>query len=293
MKKGKVLKVGLPKGSLEEATYKLFAKAGFNIRAKSRSYYPTVDDPELSLILLRPQEMARYVEDGVVDVALTGYDWIVENGARVVEILDLTYAKQTRSTVKWVLAVKEGSKIKSVKDLEGKKIATELVNVTKKYLKRNGVDADVEFSWGATEVKPPLLADAIVEVTETGSSLRANNLKVIDVVLESSTKFIANKESIKDPWKKEKIDIIAMLLNGAIKAEGKVGLKMNVSESNLGKILAVLPSLKRPTVSSLSEEGWCSVETIIDENVVRMIIPELKKNGASGIIEYPLNKVID
>lgn len=291
--KTKKLKVGLPKGSLEEATYRLFCKAGFNITARSRSYYPTVDDPELDLILLRPQEMARYVEDGVVDVALTGYDWIVENGAKVVEILDLTYAKQTRSTVKWVLAVKNDSKFKSIKDLRGKKIATELVNVTKKYLKKHKVQAEVEFSWGATEVKPPLLADAIVEVTETGSSLRANNLRVIDIVLESSTKFIANKESIKNPWKKEKIANIALLLNGAIQAEAKVGLKMNVALDNVGKILAVLPALKRPTISSLSEEGWVSVETIIDESVVRMIIPELKKAGASGIIEYPLNKVID
>jgi ATP phosphoribosyltransferase len=291
--KTKKLKVGLPKGSLEEATYKLFAKAGFNIQSRSRSYYPTVDDVDLDLILLRPQEMARYVQDGVVDVALTGYDWIVENGAKVVEILDLTYSKQTRQPVRWVLCVKNDSKFTKVTDLQGKRIATELVNVTKKYLKKHKVTAEVEFSWGATEVKPPLLADAIVEVTETGSSLRANNLRIIDVVLESSTKLIANKESLKDAWKKEKIDIIAMLLNGAIQADAKVGLKMNVAESDIGKILAVLPALKRPTISSLSEEGWMSVETIIDESIVRTIIPELKKAGASGIIEYPLNKVID
>ncbi len=291
--KKQILKIGLPKGSLEEATYRLFAKAGFKIKARSRSYYPTIDDEQISLILLRPQEMARYVEDGVVDVALTGYDWIVENGAKVEEILDLTYSKQTRGGVKWVLAVKEGSSIKSVEDLQGKKVATELVNVTKKYLKKNNVTAEVEFSWGATEVKPPLLADAIVDVTETGSSLRANNLKVLDVVLESSTKLIANKDSIKDSWKKEKIDRVALLLNGAIEAEGKVGLKLNVAEDNLGKILAVLPSLKRPTVASLSEQGWCSVETILDECVVREIIPDLKAAGGSGIIEYPLNKVID
>jgi len=290
--KTKKLKVGLPKGSLEEATYKLFRKAGFNIQARSRSYYPTVDDVELDLILLRPQEMARYVEDGVVDVALTGYDWIVENGAKVVEILDLTYSKQTRQSVKWVLCVKNDSKFKKVSDLNGKRIATELVNVTKKYLKKNKITAEVEFSWGATEVKPPLLADAIVEVTETGSSLRANNLRIIDIVLESSTKLIANKDSVKNKWKKDKIDTIALLLNGAIQAEGKVGLKMNVSEDDLGKILATLPALKRPTISSLSEDGWLSVETIIDESVVRTIIPELKKVGASGIIEYPLNKVI-
>lgn len=287
------LKLGLPKGSLEEATYGLFAKAGFKIKARSRSYYPTINDDEIEAVLLRPQEMARYVEQGIVDAALTGFDWIVENNAKVVEILDLSYSKVTRGGVKWVLAVKNDSKFKSVKDLEGKIIATELVNVTKKYLKKHKVKADVEFSWGATEVKPPVLADAIVEVTETGSSLRANNLKIIDVVLESTTKFIANKQSIKDHWKKEKIDTIALLLNGAIQAEAKVGLKMNVHEDDLDNVLAILPAMKRPTIAPLSEEGWFDVETIIDENVVRTFIPALKKAGATGIIEYPLNKVIE
>jgi len=290
--KAKKLVLGLPKGSLEEATYRLFEKAGFRITSHSRSYYPTIDDDEIEVILFRPQEMACYVEDGVVDAALTGYDWIVENNSKVVEILDLTYAKQSRRTVKWVLAVKDNSKIKSVKDLRGKKIATELVNVTKRYLRKNKVNATVEFSWGATEVKPPTLADAIVEVTETGSSLRANNLRIVDVVLESSTKFITNKQSIKDPWKREKIDNIALLLNGAIQAEDKVGLKMNVEKKDLKKILAILPALKQPTLSELGEGAGYDVETIIDESVVRQLIPDLKKAGASGIVEYPLNKVI-
>lgn len=288
----KKLRLGLPKGSLEESTYSLFKKAGFKINARSRSYYPYCDDPELEITLFRPQEMPRYIEDGVIDAGLTGYDWIVENGSDVKEILDLIYAKQTKQKVRWVLCVKEGSKFKSVKDLEGKKIATELVQVTKKYLKKNGVKAEVEFSWGATEVKPPDLADAIVEVTETGSSLRANNLKIIDTVLESSTKLIANKESYKDPWKKSKIDNLAMLLEGAIIAEDKVGLKMNVAGKNLQKILAILPALQRPTISQLSEEGWVDVDTVIDENLAKTLIPQLKEAGASGIIEYPLNKVI-
>ena len=290
--KTKKLQLGLPKGSLEEATYRLFEKAGFKITARSRSYYPIINDDEIDVILLRPQEMPRYVEDGIVDAGLTGYDWIVESGARVEEILDLTYAKQTRQPVRWVLAVKEGSQFKSVKDLQDKKIATELVNVTKKYLRKNKVTADVEFSWGATEVKPPTLADAIVEVTETGSSLRANNLRVIDTVLESSTKFIAHKQSLKNPWKKEKIENIALLLNGAIQAEGKVGLKMNVRKEKLRAILDILPALQKPTVSQLSDHDWLDVDTIIDEIEVRKIIPALKKAGASGIVEYPLNKVI-
>jgi len=291
--KEKKLTLGLPKGSLEDATYRLLGKAGFAIIARSRSYYPIINDEEIACILLRPQEMSRYVEDGIVDAGLTGYDWIIENNSKVEEILDLTYAKQTRKKVTWVLAVKNDSKFKSVKDLQGKKIATELVNVTKKYLRKHNVTADVEFSWGATEVKPPVLADAIVEVTETGSSLRANNLRIIDVVLESSTKFIANKKSYIDSWKKEKIDTIALLLNGAIQAEDKVGLKMNVREKDLDAILTLLPALKKPTIAPLSAKGWYDVETIIDEDIVRKLIPALKKAGASGIIEYPLNKVID
>ncbi len=286
------LKIALPKGSLEEATYQLFKKAGFNIAVGARSYYPTVDDPELEIVLFRPQEMPRYIEDGVVDCGLTGYDWVVENEADVQEIAELKYSKATSRPVRWVLAVHNDSKFKSVQDLKGKKIATELVNVTKRYLESKKVKAEVEFSWGATEVKPPNLADAIVEATETGSSLRANNLRIIDTVLTSTTRLIANKKSLKDPAKKAKIDRIVLLLQGAINAQDKVGLKMNVSKSNLNKILRLLPALKKPTISSLSSDGWYDVDTIIDEAVVRELIPDLRKAGAEGIIEYPLNKVI-
>ena len=286
------LKLALPKGSLEEATYQLFRKAGFAVVTTSRSYYPAVDDDELELVLYRPQEMPRYIEDGVVDCGLTGLDWVLENEAKVEEIAELTYSKQTARPVKWVLAVHEESKFKSVTDLKGKKIATELVQVTKNYLKKHKVTADVEFSWGATEVKPPVLADAIVEATETGSSLKANRLRVIDTVLVSTTRFIANKKSYQDAWKKQKIDNVVLLLKGAIAAQQKVGLKMNVSKKDLKKVIAILPALKQPTVSSLSSDGWHDVETIIDEKVVRELIPALKKAGASGIVEYPLNKVI-
>ncbi|MBN1688863.1 MAG: ATP phosphoribosyltransferase [Candidatus Omnitrophica bacterium] len=286
------LKIALPKGSLEEATYQLFRKAGFTLSVSNRSYYPTVDDPEIEVTLFRPQEMPRYIEDGVVDCGLTGYDWIVENGSRVEELCDLQYSKRTNNPVQWVLAVHENSPFQKVKDLQGKKIATELVNVTKKFLNKRKVDAEVEFSWGATEVKPPQLADAIVEATETGSSLRANHLRVIDTVLTSVTKFIANRKSYKDPWKRKKMESIVMLLKGAIRAQNKVGLKMNVSKKDLKNILGLLPAMKKPTISSLSEKGWFDVETIIDEAVVRELIPALKKAGASGIIEYPLNKVI-
>ncbi len=286
------LKLALPKGSLEEATYQLFRKAGFAVVTTSRSYYPAVDDEELDLVLYRPQEMPRYVEDGVVDCGLTGLDWVLENGSDVKEIAELHYSKQTARPIKWVLAVHEESKFKSASDLRGKKIATELVNVTKNYLKKHKVDAEVEFSWGATEVKPPVLADAIVEATETGSSLRANRLRIIDTVLVSTTRFIANKKSYENEWKRRKIDNIVMLLQGAIAAQQKVGLKMNVEKKNLKKVLSILPALKKPTISSLSDDGWYDVETIIDEPIVRQLIPELKKAGASGIIEYPLNKVI-
>jgi len=289
----KILKLGLPKGSLEKSTYKLFEKAGFRITAPSRSYYPTVDDDELEIILFRPQEMSRYVEDGIIDAGLTGYDWILENSSKVETITELTYSKQTNRPVRWVLAVSNDSKIKSVKQLQGKKVVTELVNATKKYLAKNKVKAEVEFSWGATEAKPPKLADAIVEATETGSSLRANNLRIIDTILTSCTQFIANKQSYKDKWKREKLDNIAMLLEGAMAAESKVGLKMNAPEKGLKKVLALLPALKTPTVAPLSVKGWVSVETVIEEAVVRNLIPQLKKVGASGIIEYPLNKVID
>ncbi len=286
------LKIALPKGSLEEATYQLFKKAGFNIVVGARSYYPTVDDSELEIVLYRPQEMPRYVEDGVVDCGLTGYDWVVENEADVEEIAELKYSKATSRPVRWVLAVHNDSKFKSVNDLKGKKVATELVNVTKRYLERKKVKADVEFSWGATEVKPPKLADAIVEATETGSSLRANNLRILDTVLVSTTRLIANKKSLKDSAKRGKIDRILLLLQGAINAQDKVGLKMNVSKTNLKKILKLLPALKQPTISSLSSDGWYDVDTIIDETIVRELIPDLRKAGAEGIIEYPLNKVI-
>lgn len=286
------LKIALPKGSLEEATYSLFKKAGFSVSTGSRSYFPSIDDPELEVILFRPQEMSRYIEDGVVDCGLTGHDWILENESDVTELCELQYSKRTRNPVRWVLCVHNDSPFKSVKDLEGKKISTELVNATKNYLKKNNVKAEVEFSWGATEVKPPRLVDAIVEATETGSSLRANNLKIIDTILTSVPKFISNKDSYKNEWKRRKMDNIVMLLQGAIRAQEKVGLKMNVDKKDLSKILAILPALKKPTVSNLAEDGWCDVDTIIDESVVREIIPALKAAGASGIIEYPLNKVI-
>ncbi len=286
------LKIALPKGSLEEATYQLFQKAGFNITVSARSYFPAIDDEEIEVILLRPQEMSRYIEDGVVDCGLTGHDWILENESNVQELCQLQYSKRTRNSVRWVLAVHESSSFKSIKDLEGKKIVTELVNVTRQYLKKNKVNAEVEFSWGATEVKPPRLADAIVEATETGSSLRANHLRVIDTLITSVPKFIANHKSYKETWKRRKMENIVMLLEGAIRAQGKVGLKMNVAKKDLPGILKILPALKNPTVSTLSKEGWYDVDTIIDEAIVRELIPALKNAGASGIIEYPLNKVI-
>ena len=292
MNKTNKLKIALPKGSLEEATFRLFNKAGFKIAVSSRSYFPAVDDVELEVILFRPQEMPRYIEDGVVDCGLTGYDWICENKSKVEELCELQYSKRTKNPVRWVLCVHNDSPYKKIQDLEGKKIATELVEVTREYLKKHKVQAEVEFSWGATEVKPPRLADAIVEATETGSSLRATNLRIIDTLLTSVPKFIANKDSYKDAWKRRKMENLVMLLEGAIRAEEKVGLKMNVEKKNLKTILSILPALKKPTVSTLSEEGWYDVDTIIDESVVRMMIPELKKAGAQGIIEYPLNKVI-
>ena len=286
------LKIALPKGSLEEATYNLFKRAGFKINVSSRYYIPSIDDPEIEVVLFRPQEMSRYVEEGIVDCGLTGHDWIVENDSDVVELCELQYSKRTSNPVRWVLAVHESSSFKSVKDLNGKKVVTELVGVTKRYLKKNKVNAEVEFSWGATEAKPPRLADAIVEATETGSSLRANKLKIIDTVIVSIPKFIANKQSVKDSWKKHKIDNLIMLLEGAMRAQEKVGLKMNVEKKNLQKILNLLPAMKKPTIANLTDKNWLDVETIIDESVVRELIPALKKAGASGIIEYPLNKVI-
>jgi len=292
--KNKLLKLGLPKGSLQEATFKMFRKAGFNVTLSSeRSYFPSVDDPEIDLVLLRAQEMSRYVQDGALDCGITGNDWILENKSEVTRITDLVYAKQSLNKVRWVLAVPEGSRIKSIKGLKGKRIATELVSVTKDYFKKNKIKVAVEFSWGATEVKVNAgLIDAVVELTETGRSLKANKLLELATICESTTQFIANINAYKDSWKKTKMEQIALLLKGAIAAEEKVGLKMNVKKNDLKKVLAILPALKRPTISGLSTEGWFAVETVIDEKVVRTLIPELKKAGASGIIEYPLNKVI-
>ncbi len=289
----KVLKLGLPKGSLQDSTLELFANAGFKFSVQSRSYFPSIDDDELEAILIRAQEMARYVAQGAFDAGLTGRDWIIETDADVVEVADLVYSKASMRPVRWVLAVPENSPIKSVKDLEGKHIATEVVNITKKYLAKNGVNASVEFSWGATEVKPPELADAIVEVTETGSSLRANKLRIVETVLESNTKLIANRASWEDPWKREKIESMALLLQGAINAQGKVGLKMNAPKSSLDKIMSVIPALRLPTVSDLADNAWVALEVIVAEKTVRKLIPELKRAGAEGIFEYNINKLID
>jgi ATP phosphoribosyltransferase len=286
------LKLGIPKGSLENATIDLFRRAGFAITTSSRSYFPAIDDPTIECMLIRAQEMARYVEDGILDAGLTGRDWIQENEADVIAVADLVYAKQSFGKVRWVLAVPEASPFRRVEDLEGKVIATELVATTKRYLAQHGVKAKVEFSWGATEVKPPVLADAIVEVTETGSSLRANKLTIIDTVLESNTQLIANKASWEDPEKRQKLADIRMLLEGAINALGKVGLMLNVHKDNLPGVLAVLPALKRPTISHLSDDDWLAVNTILDETTVRDIIPRLKAAGGEGIVEYPLNKIV-
>ncbi len=287
-----ILKIGIPKGSLENATIDLFRRAGYTITTSSRSYFPAIDDPEIECMLIRAQEMARYVEDGILDAGLTGRDWVEESEASVVAVADLVYAKQSFGKVRWVLAVPEASAFKSVKDLEGKIIATELVATTRRYLTANGVKAKVEFSWGATEVKPPVLADAIVEVTETGSSLRANKLKIIDTVLESNTQLIANRESWADEWKQRKLLDMKMLLDGAISALGKVGLMLNVHRDKLRAVLDVLPALKRPTISNLSDDEWLAVNTILDESAVRDIIPRLKEAGGQGIVEYPLNKIV-
>jgi ATP phosphoribosyltransferase len=289
---GKLLKIGLPKGSLQESTFKLFAKAGYRISATSRSYFPAINDPEMKAMLVRAQEMSRYVEDGVMDVGITGRDWVRENGSKVEEVAELVYAKQGLKPVRWVLAVPADSPIKGPKDLQGKRIATELVNVTKEYLKRNRVTAHVEFSWGATEAKPPELADAIIEVTETGSSLKANNLVILETVMESSTVVVVNRAAWKDPWKRKKVENLCLLLKGALAAEEKVGLKMNVPKKKLAAVLKELPSMNSPTVAELSDKGWVDVDTIVDEKVVREMIPRLKDAGAQGIVEYPLNKVI-
>ncbi len=286
------LKLGLPKGSLQESTFKLFGKAGYRVQVNSRSYYPTVDDPNIDCTLVRAQEMARYVDNGIFDVGLTGKVWILEQNADVVEVAELRYAKGGLTPVRWVVAVPEESKIRSIKDLKGKRIATELVGYTKRYLKSKGVTAEVEFSWGATEVKPPRLADAIVELTETGSSLRANKLRIVEVMLESTTRLIANKKAWGDPWKRKKIENMAMLLQGALAAEEKVGLKMNVPKKALKEVCGILPAMHSPTISHQTDPAWVSLEVMLDEKQARDLIPRLKRRGASGIIEYPLNKVI-
>ena len=288
----KKLRLGIPKGSLQDATIALFARAGFNIYASGRSYFPTVDDPEIECMLIRAQEMARYVEHGALDAGLTGSDWVADSGLEVQTVTDLVYAKQSRSKVKWVLAVPQDSPYQKAEDLKDCIIATELVNTTKSYFDRKGVPVKVEFSWGATEVKPPILADAIVEVTETGSSLRANRLRIIDTVIESVTQLIANKKSWQDDWKRKKIDNLALMLRGAIDAQGRVGLMLNVRKAQLDKVLGVLPALNSPTVSSLSDADWVAVNTILEESVVRDVLPRLKDAGATGIVEYPLNKVV-
>jgi ATP phosphoribosyltransferase len=289
----RVLKLGLPAGSLQEATAELFRKAGYKINFASRSYYPSIDDDEIECLLIRAQEMARYVSEGVLDAGITGYDWIQETNADVHEVCELVFSKVSRRPVRWVLCVPNDSPVQTVKDLEGKRIATEAVGLTKQYLAKHGVTAKVEFSWGATEVKPPRLADAIVEVTETGSSLRANNLRIVDEVIRSTTRLIANCESWSDPWKREKLDNIALMLRAVLAAEGQVGLMMNVRREGLGDILAVLPALQKPTVSSLSDPDWVAVNTILEEAVVRTIVPRLKAAGALGIVEYEINKIID
>jgi ATP phosphoribosyltransferase len=287
-----ILRFGLPKGSLQEATVQKMAKAGWNISVSSRSYLPYVDDVELEIRLIRAQEISRYVEHGYLDCGITGLDWIVENGSKVHEVGEFLFSKVSRKPARWVLCVPENSPVKSVKDLKGKRIATEVVNITKKYLKKHGVKAEVEFSWGATEVKAHELVDAIVEVTETGSSLRANKLRIVDELLSSTPRLIANQKAWKDKWKRQKIETIALLLKGALEAETKVGLKMNIRERDLPKLLKNLPALRNPTISSLSLKGWVAVETIIDEHIVRELIPALKAAGAEGVTEYPLNKVV-
>ena len=287
-----VLRLGLPKGSLQESTFDLLDKAGYAFSVRSRSYFPSIDDDELTAMLVRAQEMGKYVQDGVFDAGITGLDWIAETGADVHVVADLVYSKASMRPVRWVLAVPEGSDIRSVQDLEGRRIATEVVGLTRRWLESNGVSAEVEFSWGATEVKAPDLVDAIVEVTETGSSLRANNLRIVEVLLSSNTQLVANKAAWADAWKREKIENLALLLEGAIRAEGRVGLKMNVRRSELAAVVERLPALRNPTVAPLFDEEWVAVETIIEERQVRTLIPELKRLGAEGIFEYPLNKMI-
>jgi len=292
MTSNKVLRFGLPKGSLQEATVQKLAKAGWNVSVSSRGYIPYVDDAELQIRLIRAQEISRYVELGYLDCGITGHDWVIENGSKVHEVGEFIFSKVSSRPARWVLCVPEHSKVKSVKDLKGKRIATEVVNITRSYLKKNKVKAQVEFSWGATEVKAHELVDAIVEVTETGSSLRANKLRIVDTLLTSTPRLIANRDSWKSSWKRKKIETMALLLKGALEAESKVGLKMNIQEKDLRRLLKALPSLRNPTISHLSLPGWVAVETIIDEHIVREMVPALKAAGAEGIIEYPLNKVV-
>lgn len=287
-----ILRLGLPKGSLEETTIAMFRKAGYKITVQSRSYYPSIDDAEIECIMIRAQEMARYVEEGILDAGLTGHDWVVETGADVVEVAELVYGKVGRKPLRWVLAVPEDSPIRGPADLAGKRIATEAVGMTRQYLEKHGVTASVEFSWGATEVKPPRLADAIVEITETGSSLKANNLRIVDTLCETTTRFIANHDAWSDAWKKAKIERLALLLQSVLRAETKVGLMLNVQQDNLEKVLGIMPALHRPTVSPLAETGWFALITVVDEMVVREIVPELQAAGAEGIVEFPLNKVV-
>lgn len=288
-----VLKLGIPAGSLKDATAELFKKAGYRIKFSSRSYFPEIDDAEIECLLIRAQEMARYVEQGILDAGITGYDWVLETNADVHEVCELVFSKVSRRPVRWVLCVPEDSPVQSVKDLEGKRIATEAVGLTKQFLQKHGVNAEVEFSWGATEVKPPRLADAIVEVTETGSSLRANNLRIVEEVIQSTTRLIANQKAFADPWKQNKLNNIALMLESCLAAETKVGLMMNVRRANLEKVLEGLPALQQPTVSALSDPEWVAINTIIDESVVRSIIPALREHGAKGIVEFPINKIID
>jgi ATP phosphoribosyltransferase len=287
------LKLGIPAGSLQEATAALFKKAGYNITFSSRSYYPQIDDPEIECLLIRAQEMARYVDEGILDAGITGHDWIVETQAKVVEVCELVFSKTSRRPVRWVLCVPNSSPVQTVKDLEGKRIATEAVGLTKAFLAKHGVNAKVEFSWGATEVKPPRLADAIVEVTETGSSLKANDLRILDEVLQSTTRLIANRTAYQDAWIKGKLDNISLMLRSCLAAEGKVGIMLNVQRKDLPAVLSKLPALQTPTVSNLSDPDWVAVNTIIDESLVRGMMPELRTAGARGIVEYGINKIID
>ena len=287
-----ILKLGIPKGSLEDATVNLFAKAGYNIKIRSRSYFPSIDDNEIECMLIRAQEIARYVQNGVLDAGLTGKDWIQENRADVVEIADLVYSKTSSRPVRWVLAVPNESPIQSVKDLQGKRVATEAVNMTVDYLKKHGVTADVEFSWGATEVKPPKLVDAIVEITETGSSLRANNLRIIETLMESNTKFVMNKEAYDNPWKKQKVERLVLMLQSAMAANGQVGLMMNVPKNKLDEVMKILPEGKKPTIAELTDSNWMDLTVILEERLVREIAPDLKAIGVEDIVEYSINKII-